>query len=258
MHVAAQQLSKCEHCQMGLWMVLRETTVCFIATSLSPPFFIFPPLQIQRGMKQMPWLSKNVLVLFSVGASSLQSLQSLDTCSIHKVQTLALWNMPCLDFCPFLYMFLMYTQLLMSWREEMLCPISGWLYMRLNFKTLNTWGTLVSIHMWMCVCAGPSRDFIEVFEGYWVWLTLHQSRTRMLALQSSWKPGEMKPQAMVPLSGRNWGDSHISEVTLLTWKVYGRGAFAMYMLQWLNSMWDSQDRWPVNKTSLRCLGGKRF
>lgn len=43
MHVAAQQLSRCEHCQMGLWMVLRETTVCFIATSLPPSFFIFLP-----------------------------------------------------------------------------------------------------------------------------------------------------------------------------------------------------------------------
>lgn len=133
-----------------------------------PFFFIFLPLQIQWGIKQMPWLSKNVLVLFSVGAYSLQSLQSLDTCSVHEVQTLALWNMPYFDFCPYLCMFLMYTQLLMNWRGKMLCPVLGWLYIRLNFKTLNTWSTLVSIHMWMCVCAGPSWDFIEIFECGWL------------------------------------------------------------------------------------------
>lgn len=44
MHVSAQQLSKCEHCQMGLWMVLRDTTnsllYCHLSTS---PFFHFPP-----------------------------------------------------------------------------------------------------------------------------------------------------------------------------------------------------------------------
>lgn len=39
---------------------------------------------------QIPWLSKNVLVLFSVGAYSLESLESLDSCSTHKVQTLDL------------------------------------------------------------------------------------------------------------------------------------------------------------------------
>lgn len=147
-----------------------------------PPFFILPPLQIQWGTKQIPWLLKNVLVLLSVGAYSLESLEGLVTCSTHKVQTLALWNMHCFDFCPYLCVFLMYTQLLMNWREEMPCSVLGWPCIRLNFKTLNAWDTLVSIYMWMYFGVCPSRDFIEVFEVFWVQLTLHQCRTRMLAL----------------------------------------------------------------------------
>lgn len=239
----------------------RNNKVCFIATSLPLPFFIFPPLQIQWSIKQIPWRSKNVLVLFSLGAYSLQNkLESLDTCSIHKIQTLALRNKHCFDFYTYFCMFLMYTQLLMNWREEMICSVLGWPYMRLNFKTLNTLGTLVSVHMWMYVCVGPTGillSFLKCFECGW----LHQCRTRMLALQSSWRPGEMKPQAMVPVTGRNWGESHISQVTLLTWKVYGRGAFAMYIFQWLNSTceqdieksWRKAYRWKPN-SSLVLLG----
>lgn len=93
----------------------------------------------------------------------------------------------------------MYTQLLMNWREEMLCSVLGWPYMRPNLKALNTLGTLVSIHMWMCVCVVPSRDFIEVFEGFWVWLTLHQDRTRMLAVQRCWRPGRWSHKRWFPL-----------------------------------------------------------
>lgn len=107
---------------------------CHLHTS---SFFILPPLQIQWGTKQIPWLSKNVLVLFSVGAYSLESLESLDTCSTHKVQTLAFWNMHCFNFCPYLCVFLMYTQLLMNWREEMLCCVLGWPCIRLRHQLLG-------------------------------------------------------------------------------------------------------------------------
>lgn len=90
------------------------------------PFF-HSHLQIQIGIKQMPLLSKNVLVLalFSVSSYSLHSLQSLDTCSIHKVQGFSyvrLWNDTPLWFLSS-PMFLMYAQLLVSWREEMHWPV---------------------------------------------------------------------------------------------------------------------------------------
>lgn len=174
MRVAAQQLSKCEYCRMGLWMVLREITSSLLYFYLPICHFFIPllPLQIQWGINQMPLLSKNVLVLalFSVSSYSLQSLQSLDTCSIHKVQGFScVWlseMMHYFDFCPYLFMFLTYAQLLVSWREEMHWPVSAWLYVRLNFKTLDTWRIPVSFHMWVCVLCGSKWGFLRFLKGF--------------------------------------------------------------------------------------------
>lgn len=169
----------------ALRMVRREisSSLLYFYLPVFPFFHPLPPptprLQIQWGLKQMPLLSKNVLVraLFSVSSYSLQSLQSLETCSTHKVQGFSyvrLWlseTMCCFDFRPYLCMFLMYALLSVSWREEVHWPVLAWLYVRLNFKTLNTWSTPVSIHMWVCVCVGPSRgffgDFLKGFKHGW-------------------------------------------------------------------------------------------
>lgn len=202
---------------MGLWMVLREITSSLLYFYL-PIFHLFIPLlplQIQWGINQMPLLSKNVLVLalFSVSSYSLQSLQSLDTCSIHQVQGFScVWlseMMHCFDFCPYLCMFLTYAQLLVSWREEMHWPVSAWLYVRLNFKTLDTWRIPVSIHMWVCVCVGPSGFFWD----FWKVLSvagLASEQNQSGGYAELWKPGEKKAaQRMIPFTGRDWGDSHI-------------------------------------------------
>lgn len=132
------------------------------------PFF-HSHLQIQIGTKQMPLLSKNVLVLplFSVSSYLLHSLQSLAMCSIHKVQGFScvkLWNDIPLWFLSS-PMFFMYAQLLVSWREEMRWPVLVWLCVKLTFKTLNTWSMPASVHMWMCVCVGP-RVFLRFLKGF--------------------------------------------------------------------------------------------
>lgn len=91
----------------------------------------------------------------------------------------------------------------------------------------------------VCLCCSKQR----FYWGFWRVLSVADSasgQNQNAGFAKVLKAWEMKPQAMVPFNGRNWGDSHISRVTLLLWKVMeGRGAFARYMFQWLNSMWDS-------------------
>lgn len=117
----------------GLWMVLRETTDnllhCHLPISL---FFHFPPSPNPMKYKTNSMAVKKMCWLYFLLVSTHFRAYRVWILAVYMKFRLWLFERcTVLIFVLNLSMFLMYTQLLMSWREKMLCPVLGWPYMRL-------------------------------------------------------------------------------------------------------------------------------